>query len=94
MKFKYMGEMNFKDAVKKYGKKLPDINELQKIPKKVLQQSKDNDAWGIILDKEGKINKLSVYRWPDGNYYGVDLDDCNVSRGVFIVEEEKKRDEE
>jgi hypothetical protein len=88
MKYKYMGEMTFEDAVKKFGKKLPDITELQKIPKKVLKQSKDQDAWGILLNKNGEINKIPLVRGLGGY-------DCVYllyfsPRGVFIVENTKK----
>jgi len=90
MRWVYKGEMTFEDAVEKYGKKLPDMEELKEIPIEVLKQSKDCDAWGIVFNKKGQIQ--AAVRWADYIFIHVYLfnDPYNL-RGVFIEEETEKQ---
>jgi len=86
--WEYKGEMTWKEAVKKYGKQLPDLTELKAIPKEILMKTKDRDCWGIILDKQGKICG-PVARWlvsSDGRdliylvYYPIDVREVIIKK--------------
>ena len=85
----YKGEFTFDKAVKIFGDKLPNTKELIEIPREILKLSDDNDALGVVYDKNGNIIG-PVHRsfYFDG---GVDVyvsPSCGC--GVFIKEEEKK----
>jgi len=85
----YKGEFTFDKAVKIFGNKLPNAKEIIEIPREILKLSDDNDALGVVYDKNGNIIG-PVHRsfYIDGGVNACSWQ--SVGFGVFIKEEEKK----